>query len=85
MENYLKVTFYEGNDIELKYNKYWINKSNVNLFINEEFDRDFCDHIYSEEENFKDCTKYIEENYPNAKLVKEGCYPTGWCYRIYEF
>lgn len=84
MKNYLRVTFYEENDLHIN-DKYWINKSNVNLFENEKIKETFTKHIYSEEKNFKDCMKYIAENYPNAKLIEESCYPTGWSYRIYEF
>lgn len=83
MENVLEITFYENNDRELVHNKYWINKANVNLFINGEIEKIFDNSIY-ETDNFKQCMEYIEKNYPQAELIEESCYPTGWDFRRYK-
>ena len=81
--NYLKITFYENNDIYLE-DKNWVNKNNVNLFVNGEiktvFDKSFYGSI-----NLKECMQYIAEHYKNAKLVEQGCSLTGWTFQIYEF
>ncbi len=84
MENkkIIEITYYEDNDLHLK-DKYWINKSNVNLFINDELQEIFGDSIY-ESENFKKCMDYLNEKYPEAKLVRQGTLPTGWDYMIFE-
>lgn len=83
MGKILEITYYEGNDRELKHNKYWINKNNVNLFIDGEIEIIFDKSIY-EEDNFQECMEYIKKNYPNAKLINTSCYANGWDFKQYE-
>ncbi len=79
----LEITFYEDNDRELKDNKYWINKSNVNVFINDELVRIFDSSIY-ENENFDLCMQFLNKEFPNRQLVNKGCRSNGWDYMIFE-
>lgn len=79
---FLEITYYENNDMHLE-DENWINKSNVNLFIDGEIDTIFNDSIY-EEINMRTCMKHIKEKYPNAILDEVGCYQTGWNYKIYR-
>lgn len=75
----LEVTYYEENDENLTENECWVNKSNVNLFIDGEITEIFNNSI-CEKENFKNCMNYLKRHYNNAKLEKTGTYPTGWDY-----
>lgn len=79
----LTITYYEDNDIQLKNNEYWINKNNVNLFIDNEPIKSFSDSLYGAI-NFKTCMDYIQKEYPSAELVNAGCYFTGWNYMNFK-
>ncbi len=78
----IMITYYEDNDLHLK-DEYWVNKSNVNLFINNEIEKIFGDSRL-ESENFQKCMEYITEKYPKAKLVDSGTFPTGWDFIVFE-
>lgn len=82
MKTKIEITYYEDNDLHLE-DKYWTNKQNVNLFINEELEKVFSKSLY-ESENLKSCMEYLEKNYSKAESVKTGTYPTGWNYMIFE-
>lgn len=79
----LEVLYYEDNDRELKYNKYWKNHNCVSIYVNEELKECFADSIY-ESINFKSCMEYLEKKYPMAKLVSKGVKDTGYDYMIFE-
>ncbi len=79
----LEITYYEDNDIQLQNNKYWENKQNVNLFIDGELTEIFDNSLY-ETENMTTCMEFLNKNYPKAKIVKQGTYPTGWDYMQFE-
>ena len=49
--NILEVTYYGDNDIQLKNNSHWINKNNINLFVNGKIFHIFGKSIY-ENDNY---------------------------------
>lgn len=75
----LRVIYYNENDKELARGNNWINKNAVSIYEGNELVECFTDSIY-EEINFKACMDYLQQHYPQAKIIKDGILPTGYDY-----